>query len=196
MAQTKIYIYGASGHGEVVADVARACGYKDIVFLDDKSQSKFSPDLEKAPIIIAIGDNKTREKVQNRVKEAGFDLVNLFHPSAIISSSTKFGTGIVVMPNAVINAKAHIADGAIINTGAVVEHECEIGEFAHLSPNSALAGGVKIGKCTHIGILSTAIQGIKIGQNCIIGAGAAVVRDIEDNSLALGVPARVVRNLG
>ena len=38
MAATKIYVYGFSGHGAVVADVARACGYGEVVFLDD---SKF-----------------------------------------------------------------------------------------------------------------------------------------------------------
>ena len=30
-----IYIYGASGHGLVVADIARACGYDDSIFVDD-----------------------------------------------------------------------------------------------------------------------------------------------------------------
>ncbi len=33
-----IYIYGASGHGLVVADIARACGYDDVVFVDDENQ--------------------------------------------------------------------------------------------------------------------------------------------------------------
>lgn len=30
-----IYIYGASGHGLVIADIARACGYDDVIFIDD-----------------------------------------------------------------------------------------------------------------------------------------------------------------
>ena len=36
-----IYIYGASGHGLVVADVAKSCGYEDIVFLDDDKSKGF-----------------------------------------------------------------------------------------------------------------------------------------------------------
>ena len=41
MEKTKIYIYGASGHGKVVCDVAKSAGYKEIVFLDDKGELKF-----------------------------------------------------------------------------------------------------------------------------------------------------------
>ena len=190
MAKTKkIYIYGASGHGLVVADIARWNGYDEIVFLDDASEFKFSPELEKADIIIAIGQNKTREMISKRVEAAGFEIVNLIHKSAVVSGSAVLEKGVVVMPNAVINAKAHIKEGAIINSGAVIEHECVIGKFAHISPNAALAGNVSVGEFTHVGIGSSIIQGIKIGKNCIIGAGSVVVRDIKDGTKAYGVPA-------
>ena len=182
MAATKIYVYGFSGHGAVVADVARACGYGEVVFLDDskfdgKSVLKFDPSLEKADVIVAIGDNKIRRILQERVKNAGFVLVNLIHPSAVVSAS------------------AQIGEGAIINTGAIIEHDCKIGDFAHVSPNAALAGGVIVGANTHVGIGSCIIQCVKIGADCIIGAGSVVVRDIADGSVAYGNPAKVRRNL-
>ena len=190
MAKTKkIYIYGASGHGLVVADIARSSGYDEIVFLDDASEFKFSPELGKADIIIAIGQNKTREMISKRVEAAGFEIVKLIHKSAVVSESAVIEKGVVVMPNAVINAKAHIKEGAIINSGAVIEHECDIGKFAHISPNAALAGNVSVGEFTHVGIGSSVIQGISIGKNCIIGAGSVVVRDIKDGIKAYGVPA-------
>ncbi len=190
MAKTKkIYIYGASGHGLVIADIARDNGYDEIVFLDDASEFKFSPELEKADIIIAIGQNKTREMISKRVEAAGIEIVNLIHKSAVVSESAVIEKGVVVMPNAVINARAHIKEGAIINSGAVIEHECVIGKFAHISPNAALAGNVSVGEFTHVGIGSSVIQGISIGKNCIIGAGSVVVRDIKDGIKAYGVPA-------
>lgn len=190
MAKTKkIYIYGASGHGLVVADIAKNNGYDEIVFLDDASEFKFSQELEKADIIIAIGDNKTRQKISQKVEAAGFEIVNLIHKSAVVSESAVIEKGVVVMPNAVINAKARIKEGAIINSGAVIEHECVIGKFAHISPNAALAGNVSVGEFTHVGIGSSVIQGISIGKNCVIGAGSVVVRDIKDAIKAYGVPA-------
>ena len=185
MAKTKkIYIYGASGHGLVIADIARNNGYDEIVFLDDASERKFSPELEKADIIIAIGENKTRQKISQKVEAAGFEIVNLIHKSAVVSESAVIEIGVVVMPNAVINAKVRIKEGAIINSGA-----CVIGKFAHISPNAALAGNVSVGEFTHVGIGSSIIQGISIGKNCIIGAGSVVVRDIKDGTKAYGVPA-------
>ena len=195
MEKTKIYIYGASGHGKVVADVAKSVGYKKIIFLDDNSELKFSPDLPKFPVIIAIGDNKIRANLQKKVSEAGFEIATLIHETAVISQSAKIGLGVVIMPNVVVNADAVINDGVILNSACVIEHDCKIGKFAHISPNSALAGGVEVGEFSHIGIGSSIIQKIKIGANSIIGAGSVVIKNIDENCLAVGVPAKIIKRI-
>lgn len=196
MQKTKIYIYGNSGHGQVVAEIASLCGYKEIVFLDDNKGLKFDPNLPKADIIIAIGDNKTRQILQKKVENYGFNLVSLIHPSSIISKSAKIGKGSVIMPLVVINTKAKIGDGVILNSGCIIEHECEISDFCHISPKASLAGNVKIGNLTHIGIGSCVIQNIKIGKNVVVAAGGVVVRNLEDNGVFMGIPAKFKRNLG
>lgn len=196
MEKTKIYIYGASGHGKVVADVAKSAGYKEIVFLDDNGELKFSPDLPKFPVIIAIGDNKIRANLQKKVSEAGFEIATLIHETAVISPTAKIGRGVVIMPNVVVNTDAIIGDGVILNSACIIEHDCVIGEFSHISPNSALAGGVEVGEFSHIGLGSSVIQKIKIGKNCVIGAGSAVIKDIDENCVAVGVPTKIIkRNL-
>ncbi|MBQ9876174.1 MAG: sialic acid O-acetyltransferase, partial [Campylobacter sp.] len=53
----------------------------------------------------------------------------------------------------------------------------------------------EVGEFIHIGIGSSIIQKIKIGKNCVIGAGSAVIKDIENFSLAVGVPAKVIKKL-
>lgn len=195
MEKTKIYIYGASGHGKVVADVAKSVGYKKIIFLDDNGELKFNPDLPKFPVIIAIGDNKIRANLQKKVSEAGFEIATLIHETAVISPTAKIGRGVVIMPNVVVNADAVINDGVILNSACVIEHDCKIGKFAHISPNSALAGGVEVGEFSHIGIGSSVIQKIKIGANSIIGAGSAVIKNIDENCLAVGVPAKIIKRI-
>lgn len=189
----KIYIYGCGGHGKVVADIAKACGYDETVFLDDNGKNKFNENLFKHDIIIAVGDNKIRKNLQNKVLKLGFNVVNLIHPSAIISESAKFGTGIVVMPNVVVNSGAIVKDGVILNTACVIEHECKIDEFVHISPKAALAGCVSVGSFSHMGIGSCAVQCVKIGINTVIGAGGVVISDIKSNVVAVGVPARVIK---
>ena len=47
MATTSLYIYGNGGHAKVVADIARANGYDNLIFLDDNSDMKFNSNLPK-----------------------------------------------------------------------------------------------------------------------------------------------------
>ena len=49
-----------------------------------------------------------------------------------------------------------------------------------------------VSKFSHIGIGSSVIQGVNIGENTVIGAGSVVIKDIESNATAVGVPAKVI----
>lgn len=194
-----IYIYGASGHGLVVADIAKACGYENIIFIDDGVNEYLTFDEVKEnnqiPIALGIGNNNIRAKLFEKVKDNGFKIMTLIHPSSVISSSVIIGKGTVVMPNIVVNANAIIGDGVILNTSCVIEHECKIENFVHISPNVSLAGNVIVCEYTHIGIGSNVIQGITIGKNTIIGAGSIVVKNIENFKKAYGTPCKEIKDL-
>lgn len=194
MATTSLYIYGNGGHAKVVADIARANSYDNLIFLDDNSDMKFNSNLPKHPIIIAIGNALIRQKLQNLVLSSGFELITLIHPTAVIGSDVTIGNGSVVMPGAIINAKSTIGNGVIINSGAIIEHECTIGDFAHICPGVAIAGGSLVGERSWIGIGSSIIQNITIKPDITIGAGSVVVKDILEGSLAYGNPCRVVKS--
>lgn len=194
MATTSLYIYGNGGHAKVVADIARANGYDNLIFLDDNSDMKFNSNLPKHPIIIAIGNALIRQKLQNLVLSSEFELITLIHPTAVIGSDVTIGNGSVVMPGAIINAKSTIGNGVIINSGAIIEHECTIGDFAHICPGVAIAGGSLVGERSWIGIGSSVIQNITIKPDITIGAGSVVVKDILEGSLAYGNPCRVVKS--
>ena len=195
----KLYVYGSSGHGLVAADIAKAVGYKDIIFIDDGKNKFISYDKEKLdkniPFIIAIGDNYIREKLFYKVLKDGFQIISLIHPKSIISKNVQLDMGIVVMPNVVINTKSNIGKGVILNTSCVVEHENIVEDFVHISPNVALAGNVKVGEFTHIGIGSNIIQGITVGKKCIVGGGSMVIKDIKEASRVVGVPAKDINIL-
>ncbi len=194
-----IYIYGASGHGLVVADIAKACGYEEIIFIDDGENGYLSFDEIRRnndiPIVFGIGINETRKKLFHKVEVSRFDIVTLIHPTAVISPDVTIGKGTVVMPNVVINTKSTIGKGVILNTSSVIEHENVIGDFVHISPNVALAGAVNIGELTHIGIGSSVIQCLHIGEKCIVGAGSVIIRSIESNILCYGNPCKIIKEL-
>lgn len=202
-------IIGASGHGKVIADLARTCGFwHKIVFYDDawpdktingnfpivgNTQSLLSS-VEKPDIIVGIGNNKIRLAKQKTFIDAGFNIASVIHPRAIVSLTATIGIGSVVMAGAVINSDAIIGSACIINSNSVVEHDCILADAVHVSPGASLAGGVSVGECSWLGIGSSVIQLKVIGKNVIVGASAAVVADVPDNVTVVGVPAKIIKS--
>ncbi len=195
-----IQLYGASGHGKVVAEILQSNGLSELCFIDDASF--INPLLLSIPIlpsekynnlhslIITIGDNRIRKLISTKLKNANF--VTTIHPSAIISKSVDIGIGTVIMPNSVVNSESKIGNHVIINTSANVDHDCIIEDYVHICPNTALAGNVTVGEGSQIGIGSQIIQGIRIGKWCTIGAGSVIIRDVPDYSTVVGNPGRII----
>jgi acetyltransferase-like isoleucine patch superfamily enzyme len=99
------------------------------------------------------------------------------------------------MPNAVINADAYVGEHVIVNTAATIDHDCRIEDFVHISPGVHMAGGVQIGCCARIGIGASLIPGVRVGRDTIVGAASCVIRDLPENVIAVGCPAKVIKNL-
>ncbi|TKX32174.1 UDP-N-acetylbacillosamine N-acetyltransferase [Campylobacter estrildidarum] len=193
MARTeKIYIYGAGGHGLVCEDVALSLGYKECIFLDDFKAKPFDPNLEKYDFFIAIGNNQLRKDFFEKVSQSGFKIVNLIHPSAIISPSAfiEKDAGILIMPYVVVNARVKISKGVILNTSSVIEHECEIGEFSHISVGAKCAGNVKIGKNCLLGINSCVLPNLSLVDDSILGGGSTLIKSQNEKGVFAGVPAK------
>ena len=202
----KLLIIGASGHGKVVADIALQMEkWQSVSFLDDDVTIKESMGIEvigkamdavnyisEYDIFVAIGNNKTREKMQNDLEEFSTNIPTLIHPSAIIGRQVQLEWGTVVMAGVVINCCTKIGKGCIINTGATIDHDNVIEDYVHISPGVNLAGTVKVGKGTWLGIGSIVCNNISITSRCLIGAGAVVVRDINETGTYVGVPIKRV----
>lgn len=195
-----MYLYGASGHGKVIAEIAEDLAI-DIIGFVDANPSITS--ILNYPVIsnsithlngeavISIGNNKIRKQIATN--ENHLEFISLLSPKANISKRAFIGEGTVVMTGATINSEVIIGAHCIINTNSSIDHECNIADYVHISPNVALAGNVMVGEGTHIGIGAAVIQGIKIGEWCTIGAGAVVVNDIPDYAVVVGNPAKVIK---
>ena len=201
----RLAVLGASGHGKVVADCAVASGWEEVVFYDDawpeykvngvwavvgNTDALLKELSQYDGVIVAIGDNATRLKKTTELASKGAKLVNIIHPSAVMSRYVTLGIGSVVMPKAVINVDAVLGNSCIINTGATIDHDCSLGDGVHVSPGANIAGGVVIGNCAWLGIGSSVRQLINIGEHVVVGAGAVVVNDIEARAVVTGVPAK------
>ena len=205
---TKLIIIGAGGHGRVVADCALVTNkYQQIVFLDDCYPQRnknalwpiigplgdFTQHIDNAVFFVAFGNNQLRQAIYKQLKAANATIVSIIHPSAAISSNAHIGKGVAVFANATINIASTIDDGCIINTSATIDHDCTLAPFVHISPNAAIAGGVNIGELSWIGINATVIECLTIAANTQVGAGAVIIKNTEENSLNVGVPAQRIK---
>lgn len=204
-----IVVIGEGGHSKVVQDIIAAEGlYQVIAVLDDKYDDVFDHkqvvigpisyaekliEETNAVFVIAIGNNRVREKIARMLFKAGAVFEKIIHPFSSVSPSARIGAGTVVMAGSVINADAVIGEHVIINSGAVVEHDNQIGDFAHISPGAVLTGNVSVGTGAHIGAGATVIPGKSVGDWSVVGAGTVVIKDILDDVTVIGVPAKVMK---
>ena len=85
--------------------------------------------------------------------------------------------------------------------GIVIHKRCIIGKFCHIAQNVTIGGtsGLyqvpELGDHVEVGAGAVIIGPVKIGNNVYIGANAVVNRDISDNCVAVGVPARVIKHI-
>ena len=195
-------IFGVGGHSRVVFDVAKLNGISVSCFFDDNPlfhKTEFCGVKVIGPIvnfidgnaIIAIGENKTRKSIFDRVSNALWQ--TLIHPSALISKDVMIGEGSIIMAGGIIQTGTKIGKHTIINTGACIDHDCHIGDFAHIAPNCSLSGGVLVGEGAKIGIGACVIPGVKIGKWATIGAGSVIIRDVPDYAVIVGNPGKVIK---
>ncbi|ALS98656.1 acetyltransferase [Lacimicrobium alkaliphilum] len=207
----RLIILGAGGHGKVAAECASLTQqFSEILFLDDECAKLQDYPWKVVDILdnfalykntetaffVAMGNNRLRAQWQNTLTSAGLQLTTLCHPKALISSYSQIGTGSLVCAGAVVNPFTCIGNGCIVNTGAIIEHDCTMSDFVHVAPGSVVAGNVSIGEGSFLGAGTKIIPGITLGSWVQTGAGATVISNIAANSLAVGVPAVVIKSTG
>jgi len=124
-------------------------------------------------------------------------------PSASLIGKVKLDAGASVWFNAVLrgdNELIHVGTNSNIQDGSVLHTDpgfpLSIGTYVTVGHMTMLHGCV-IGDGSLIGMSSTILNGTRIGRNCLIGANTFLAqgKDIPDNSLVIGAPGKVVREL-
>jgi len=214
MSNKKLILIGGGGHCKVVISQLRKMNNFEIVGIIDKDKPIGTKILDIEIIgrdedlvnfyergiqyaLITIGstkDNLKRQILFNMAKSFGFKFPIIISPEAIVDKNVDIDEGTVIMPGSVINVGSIIGKNCIINSGSIIEHDCKIGDHCHIAPGVHISGGVEIDDLSFVGIGSIIIQGIKIGKNVTIGAGSVVIRDIPENTIVVGNPAKVIKN--
>jgi len=192
--QSNLLMIGRGGHASVVIE---QCRYGNYRMIDDEcSEYKDGSWLTLFPkeewdTFVAIGDNKARERITNRLKSLGYGQTNIVSRDAYLSPTVKLGTGIYIAPMACVMTHTILGDGCIINTNASVDHDCILKSFVHISPCACLGGNVHVGNRTWIGLGSSVNHKVHIVDDIVVGGGSSVIDDLTElGSLYAGNPAK------
>lgn len=140
--------------------------------------------------LVAMGDPGQKRKFVQKIREKNGEFHSLIHLSAQIAPSATLGEGLFISQNAIIGPNSNIGNFVNVNVFCSCGHDCSIGAFSTLSPFVAVSGSAVIGEATFVGSNVTIAPKVTVGTNCKISAGSFVLRNVKDNSLASGNPAR------
>lgn len=198
------YIFGASGHGNVIASIINN-RYDNIYFIDiiQKSlniisEADFFSNIgkyQKVDVFIGIGSNKIRTKIYEKLRTNGVTPTNCIAENVFIAHDAILGNGVVICPGCVIGSKAIIGNNTIINTLSSIDHDCILGDNSQVTAGVTFGGTTKTGKNCFFGIKSATIPNVSIGDNSIIMAGSLVYKNIPENVMAGGIPARIIKKV-
>ncbi|WP_328650007.1 NeuD/PglB/VioB family sugar acetyltransferase [Micromonospora sp. NBC_00330] len=143
--------------------------------------------------LIGVGDGGVRARIDRLASRNGRRAGSLVSPAATVGARCTLGDGSILWPGAILTTDVRIGRHVHIGTGASVSHDAEIGDFATLLPGCRVAGDSRVGQGATIAAGATVVDNISVGRNAVVGAGAVVVRDVPENVVVVGVPARIMR---
>jgi len=211
----RFVFWGSAGHAKVIADIVTLSGGSVIALFDNNPDAHSC--LDKVPLFLgtsgfsewlneqkslqgigaalAIGGHRgsERQHIAQQLLDAGLSLPTLIHPSAVISESASLGDGCQILANCVVAADVSMNAFCILNNSANVDHECVFGCGVHIAPGAVLCGCVTVADNSFIGAGAVILPRVMIGSNVLVGAGAVVTRNIPDDVVVFGNPAKIIK---
>lgn len=215
--QKRFILWGSSGHAKVLNDLISVLGWRVVALFDNDPHAIAA--IPNVPLYIgedgflewkererdvadiyglaAIGGahGADRLSVYDIFRSSNIRIPSVVHPQASVCDLVRIGEGSQILAQSVVSSEAKIGRASIINHGAIVDHQCVLGDGVHLAPHATLCGCVSVGENTMIGAGAVVLPRVIIGAHSIVGAGSVVTRDLPSHVLAIGSPAKIVRNI-
>jgi acetyltransferase-like isoleucine patch superfamily enzyme len=185
-------------HNKDILDRLRA---GEIVSLDDPEYFKIQEVIDRtiklsAKLNVAGSIQEIRNLLSDIIGATVSESTTVFAPFY-----TNFGKFISIGKNVFINHACSFLDmgGITIEDGALIGPRVNLVTENHpLSPNersSLLTRPIRIRQKAWIGAGATILPGVTIGQNAVVAAGAVVTKDVADNTIVAGIPAKFIRSI-
>lgn len=218
MPVQKVAILGTAGNCidilDTLNDINAKAGktYQCVGFLDD-NPNRWGSVLHDVPVlgplrqaaqmhdvcfVNGIGSPTTFWKKPEIIAQTGVAadrFLTVVHPTASVSTMSRLGRGTVIFQNVTITSNVTVGDHVIVLPNSVISHDDVIGDYCCIAGGVCISGNVTVGDCTYIGTNAAIMNGVRIGSRCLIGMSSVVLKDVDDNTVVAGNPARILRTL-
>ncbi|BDU80959.1 acetyltransferase [Clostridium perfringens] len=144
--------------------------------------------------VCAIGNSKIRKDIVERINKFKLKAATIIHPSVLINKKyVEVGEGCIICASSILTVNIKLGKHVILNLDCTVGHDAILKDFVTVYPSVNISGNCIIDKCVELGTGTQIIQGKTIGENTIIGAGSVVIKNIEKNRTAVGIPAKTIK---
>lgn len=148
---------------------------------------------EGVKFVDCLGSPRSFTQREDILTENGLDTVpfeTIVHPSVIMAPDVMVGCGSILFPGVVLLSKVELGPHVTVLSNCVLNHGVCVEGYSILASGVNLSGQVKIGARVYLGAGSSVREGIKVGQGSLVGLGSAVVRDVPNEVIVTGNPAR------
>ena len=208
-------IIGAKGFAKEVLEVVHQIDQiEKLVFFDDVNDDIKGSLYKKFPILktseealnyfntidnrftIGIGNPVLRKNLCDKFSLLGGVFTSTISPLVNIGLyDVQIGKGTNILSGAILSNGSKLGIGCIIYYNVIITHDCIVGDFVEISPSATLLGRCTVGSFSQIGANATILPDTVIGKNVIIGAGSVITKDIPDNCVVYGIPAKMIKEL-
>ena len=167
-------------------------GFKILGSFDDL----FSHNIKGKNYLLTMGDMQIRKEIAEHLDGLGGVIPTIIHPNSSISRFVSISNQGVIIGNGVeLQNDVVVNEGTVIRSGALVCHNTTLGSNVFVGPKALVGAFLTIDDFAFIGQGSILVsrKATRIGNNTLIGAGSLVTKPIKDNVVAVGNPARVIK---